>query len=69
MGGAGADLARMRSLTAELNRHIYAYHVQDAPTIPDAEYDRMFVELQALEAVHPEAISNDSPPFRVGAAP
>ncbi|PWF45990.1 NAD-dependent DNA ligase LigA [Massilia glaciei] len=69
MGGAGADLARMRSLTAELNRHIYAYHVQDAPTIPDAEYDRMFVELQALEAVHPEAISNDSPTFRVGAAP
>jgi DNA ligase (NAD+) len=62
-------LTRMAWLTAELNRHIYAYHVQDAPTIPDAEYDRMFTELQQLEAAHPEAVSVDSPTFRVGAAP
>jgi DNA ligase (NAD+) len=61
--------ARMAWLTRELNRHIYAYHVLDAPTIPDAEYDRMFRELQALEAAHPEALSVDSPTFRVGAAP
>jgi DNA ligase (NAD+) len=65
----GDDLARMAALTAELNRHIYSYHVLDAPTIPDAEYDRMFRELQALEAAHPEAVSADSPTFRVGAAP
>ncbi len=63
------DLARMAALTAELNRHIYSYHVLDAPTIPDAEYDRMFRELQALEAAHPQAVSADSPTFRVGAAP
>ncbi len=63
------DLARMAALTAELNRHIYSYHVLDAPTIPDAEYDRLFRELQALEAAHPEAVSADSPTFRVGAAP
>ncbi|MEO7495777.1 MAG: NAD-dependent DNA ligase LigA [Massilia sp.] len=59
----------MAWLTEELNRHIYAYHVQDAPTIPDAEYDHLFRELQELEAQHPEAVSVDSPTFRVGAAP
>ena len=62
-------LERMTWLAEELNRHIYAYHVKDAPTIPDAEYDRMFRELQELEAAHPEAVSVDSPTFRVGAAP
>ena len=65
----GDFLARMAWLVKELNRHIYSYHVQDAPTIPDAEYDRMFSELQQLEAAHPEAVSVDSPTFRVGAAP
>jgi DNA ligase (NAD+) len=59
----------MAWLTTELNRHIYAYHVLDAPTIPDAEYDRMFHELQELESAHPESVSQDSPTFRVGAAP
>jgi DNA ligase (NAD+) len=64
-----AYLLRMAQLTAELNRHIYAYHVQDAPTIPDAVYDSLFRELQALEAAHPDAVSVDSPTFRVGATP
>jgi DNA ligase (NAD+) len=59
----------MAALVEELNRHIYNYHVLDAPTIPDAEYDRMFRELQALEAAHPEAVSPDTPTSRVGAAP
>ncbi|KQQ97081.1 NAD-dependent DNA ligase LigA [Massilia sp. Leaf139] len=59
----------MAALVEELNRHIYNYHVLDAPTIPDAEYDRMFRELQALEAEHPEAVSPDTPTSRVGAAP
>jgi DNA ligase (NAD+) len=63
------DLARMAYLGEELNRHIYNYHVLDAPTIPDAEYDRLFRELQALESAHPQAVSNDSPTSRVGAAP
>ena len=63
------DLARMAWLVEELNRHIYNYHVLDAPTIPDAEYDKLFRELQALEAAHPEAASVDSPTSRVGAAP
>jgi DNA ligase (NAD+) len=59
----------MAALTEELNRHIYNYHVKDAPTIPDAEYDSLFRELQALEAEYPEAVSNDTPTSRVGAAP
>ena len=62
-------LDRMAWLVKELNRHIYNYHVLDAPTIPDAEYDRLFKELQDLESAHPQAVSNDSPTSRVGAAP
>ncbi|MBB3122249.1 NAD-dependent DNA ligase LigA [Pseudoduganella violacea] len=56
-------------LTAELNRHLHAYHVLDAPTIPDAEYDQLFAELQKIEAEHPELAAPDSPTLRVGAAP
>jgi DNA ligase (NAD+) len=62
-------LERMAWLVKELNHHIYNYHVLDAPTIPDAEYDKLFRELQALEAAHPEAVSADTPTSRVGAAP
>jgi DNA ligase (NAD+) len=62
-------LERMAWLVEELNRHIYNYHVLDAPTIPDAEYDKLFRELQELEAAHPEAVSNDTPTSRVGGAP
>jgi len=62
-------VARMAELTRELNRHLYNYHVLDAPTIPDSEYDRLFVELQQLEAAHPDSMDADSPTVRVGAAP
>ncbi|MGV7206746.1 NAD-dependent DNA ligase LigA [Oxalobacteraceae bacterium A2-2] len=64
-----AAATRIADLTAELNRHLHAYHVLDAPTIPDAEYDRLFVELQQLEAAHPELALPDTPTLRVGAAP
>jgi DNA ligase (NAD+) len=60
---------RIEKLSAELNRHLHAYHVQDAPTIPDAEYDKLFIELQKLEEQHPELALPDSPTKRVGAAP
>ncbi|RJX31022.1 MAG: NAD-dependent DNA ligase LigA [Oxalobacter sp.] len=60
---------RAEQLKAELNRHNLAYYVFDAPTIPDAEYDRLFRELQELEQAHPELISLDSPTQRVGGAP
>jgi DNA ligase (NAD+) len=61
--------ARIELLSAELNKHLHAYHVEDAPTIPDAEYDKLFIELQQLEAQHPELALSDSPTRRVGAAP
>ncbi|HJV82662.1 NAD-dependent DNA ligase LigA [Noviherbaspirillum sp.] len=56
-------------LKAELNRHSHAYYVLDTPTIPDAEYDKMFQELAALEQEHPDLITADSPTQRVGGKP
>jgi DNA ligase (NAD+) len=53
-------------LRAELERHNQAYYVLDAPRIPDAEYDKLFRQLQSLEAQHPELITSDSPTQRVG---
>lgn len=60
---------RARHLREELERHNYAYYVLDAPTIPDAEYDRLFRELQALEAEHSELRTADSPTQRIGGKP
>jgi DNA ligase (NAD+) len=60
---------RVQSLREELDRHNYQYYVLDAPTIPDAEYDALFAELQALETRHPELLTPDSPTQRVGGAP
>src|SRR5476649_295124 len=59
---------RMLELRAELDQHNYRYHVMDEPSIPDAEYDRLFHELKALEAANPELITSDSPTQRVGSA-
>jgi DNA ligase (NAD+) len=59
--------ARIGRLVEELNRHLHLYHVEDAPEISDAEYDRLFRELEALEAEHPDLVSPDSPTRRVGA--
>jgi len=56
-------------LRREIERHNHAYYVLDAPTIPDAEYDKLFRELQALEAAHPQLVSADSPTQRVGGKP
>jgi DNA ligase (NAD+) len=60
---------RLAELRRLLHEHGHRYYVLDAPTIPDAEYDRLFRELQAIEAAHPELVSADSPTQRVGAAP
>ncbi|MFT3665923.1 NAD-dependent DNA ligase LigA [Piscinibacter sp.] len=57
--------ARAAELRATLNHHAHRYYVLDAPEIPDAEYDRLFQELQAIEAAHPELLSPDSPTQRV----
>ena len=69
MTATAAVLQRAARLREELERHNYAYYVLDAPTVPDAEYDRLFRELQQLEADHPELVTPDSPTQRVGAAP
>lgn len=59
---------RAAALRALLNHHAHRYYVLDAPEIPDAEYDRLFQELQAIEAAHPELRTPDSPTQRVGGA-
>ncbi len=58
--------ARAAELRALLHHHAHRYYVLDAPEIPDAEYDRLFAELQALEAAQPELLTADSPTQRVG---
>ena len=56
----GAAL-RIAALRDELNQHNHRYYVLDQPTIPDAEYDELFRELQELEAKFPALVSPDSP--------
>jgi len=63
---AAARAAELREL---LSRHSYAYHVLDEPEISDAEYDRLYDELQALEDANPKLVTPDSPTQRVGAPP
>lgn len=60
---AAERIARLRS---EIDEHNYRYYVLDAPSVPDAEYDRLFNELRALEAEHPELVTPESPTQRVG---
>jgi DNA ligase (NAD+) len=66
---AGPERQRVQELHRLLHHHAHRYYVLDAPEIPDAEYDRLFRELQALEAAHPELLTPDSPTQRVGAKP
>jgi DNA ligase (NAD+) len=58
--------AELRDL---LDYHLYRYHVLDEPEISDAEYDRLYDELVALEEAQPELVTADSPTQRVGAPP
>jgi DNA ligase (NAD+) len=73
-GNTGASVApvtpaeRAATLHELLHRYAHAYYTLDAPLVPDAEYDRLFQELQALEAAHLELQSPNSPTLRVGGA-
>ncbi len=68
--GGGADVAaRAAELRELVHLHNHLYHALDAPEISDAEFDRLFDELRAIEEQHPELITADSPTRRVGAAP
>ncbi|EKO3576662.1 NAD-dependent DNA ligase LigA [Vibrio metschnikovii] len=60
---------RLQELRQILNEHAIRYYVEDAPTIPDAEYDRLMRELLEIEAQYPQWVSEDSPSQRVGGAP
>jgi len=60
---------RALALRDLLNTYGHQYYVLDAPTVPDAEYDRLLGELQQLEAVYPELLTADSPTQRVGGKP
>ncbi len=62
-------VGRHRALVEEIRRHGHRYHVLDDPAISDAAYDRLFRELEELEARHPELVSPESPTQQVGGAP
>lgn len=62
-------IQRYLNLKMLLHRYAHEYYVLDAPSVPDAEYDRLFAELQALEMANPELITPDSPTLRVGGKP
>ena len=59
---------RAMALRQALHHYAYCYYTLDAPEVPDAEYDRLFRELQALETQHPSLKTPDSPTQRVGGA-
>ncbi len=71
MGDNGTDdtVARVQTLRSQLQAASYAYYVLDAPDLPDEVYDRLYRELQDLEAAHPELVTADSPTQRVGERP
>ena len=65
-GFSASSAERIQELHTKLHAHAHSYYVLDEPSIPDAEYDRLFKELQALEVQHPEFLTPDSPTQRVG---
>jgi DNA ligase (NAD+) len=64
-----SDAMRIQELRQILQAHAHRYYVLDDPSIPDAEYDRLFKQLQALEVLYPELVTPDSPTQRVGGRP
>ncbi len=66
---ADALRARAARLREDIEQHNYRYYVLDDPLISDADFDRLFRELQSLEVEHPELLTADSPTQRVGGAP
>ncbi len=61
--------AKLERLRDEIRRHEWLYHVQNAPELSDAEFDRLMKRLEAVEAEHPDLVTPDSPAQRVGGAP
>jgi len=69
MTASKATTDKLESLKQQIRHHNYRYHVLDDPEVPDAEYDRLVRQLQAIESENPELITEDSPTQRVGDAP
>lgn len=69
MTGQSDIQGQLDRLRDQVRYHNYRYHVLDDPEVPDAEYDRLVRQLQALEEAHPELVTPDSPTQRVGDAP
>jgi DNA ligase (NAD+) len=69
MTASAATRKKIESLREEIRYHNYRYHTLDDIEIPDAEFDRLMRELQALEKEYPELVTMDSPTQRVGAEP
>jgi DNA ligase (NAD+) len=67
LASSNAAAARAEELRDVLTHALRAYHVEDAPVMSDAEYDRLYDELAALEEQHPDLVTVDSPTHRVGA--
>ncbi|GAB2931851.1 NAD-dependent DNA ligase LigA [Rheinheimera gaetbuli] len=62
-------LQQVQQLRQQLEQYNYQYYVLDNPTVPDAEYDQLYRQLQQLETAHPDLVTADSPTQRVGAMP
>ena len=69
MAVPAATAERAGFLRGEIERHNHTYYVLDQPSIPDAEYDKLFRELQAIEEQFPQLLTADSPTQRVGGKP
>ena len=69
MAGIEDTRKRVEKLREEVRYHNRLYHIEDAPEIPDSEYDALYKELERLEAAHPELLTPDSPTQRVGGEP
>ena len=69
MTASKATRDELESLQQQIRHHNYRYHVLDDPEVPDAEYDRLMRQLQAIESEYPELVTEDSPTQRVGDTP
>ena len=58
---------QLAALRREIDEHNHRYYVEDQPSVPDAEYDRLFQQLLQLEQQYPQLLRSDSPSQRVGA--
>ena len=61
--------SRIDALREEIRHHEHLYYVLDSPKISDAEFDRLLEELKTIESAHPQLVTADSPPQRVGGKP